>query len=195
MSWHCCGDILSHDSGDTITSVHHSHTGYPLILVTSKTIFMTVENIYFTWWKETSRYNIIMCIKNTNQALSAFASLIWKSLNKVLPPNGILLENIAAVIRHTALPFIINFSGSGRGRWWSLQTCSTHFWTSDRDHSLGSSGSDSSSWALLFLPIWTRSSLANQGMLTWLKSVTVGELSVETILTSEVGLESWWDTS
>ena len=38
----------------------------------------------------------------------AFASLIWKSLYRSLPPRGTLLENICTDMRHTAFPFIRN---------------------------------------------------------------------------------------
>ena len=91
----------------------------------------------------------------------AFASLIWKSLYKVLPPKGTLLQNMAAVIRQTAFPFIMNRSWLGRGRLCLEQTLSTHLVTSALDQVRGSQGRSTSSGLLELV----RLDWANQGML------------------------------
>ena len=71
----------------------------------------------------------------------ALASLIWKSLYRVLPPKGTLLQNMAAVMRQTALPFIMNLSWLGTGRLCLEQTLSTQLVTSALVHTRGSDGS------------------------------------------------------
>ena len=89
----------------------------------------------------------------------AFASLIWKSLYNVLPPRGTLLQNMAAVIRQTALPFIMNLSWLGSGRLCLEQTLSTQLVTSALLQTRGSHGSFSTVSAVGW---------ANQGMWRWL---------------------------
>ena len=70
------------------------------------------------------------------------------------------MQNMAAVIRQTAFPFIMNLSWLGRGRLCLEQTLSTHLVTSALDQVRGSEGSSTSSGLLeTVLGLW-----ANQGM-------------------------------
>ena len=98
-------------------------------------------------WPGLSRHNetklqrlLSLLFHEAFKLLTAFASLIWKSLYRSLPPRGTLLENIWTDMRQTALPFIRNLSTLGEGRLWERQVHSTQEQTSALLHRLGSLG-------------------------------------------------------